>query len=62
MAAVSPDLIAKGLKAGNLVGQLGKVVGGGGGGQPSLATAGGSKPEEIPHALGVAKQVIGDYS
>ena len=62
MAAVSPDLIAKGLKAGSLVGQLGKVVGGGGGGQPSLATAGGSKPEEIQHALGVAKQVIEDYS
>ena len=62
MAAVTSDLISKGLKAGSLVGQLGKLVGGGGGGQPSLATAGGSKPEEIQHALTAAKQMISDHS
>ncbi|TNE69719.1 alanine--tRNA ligase [bacterium] len=49
MAAVTDDLIAsKGLKAGALVGQLAKLVGGGGGGQPSLATAGGKNPEDLP--------------
>ena len=49
MAAVTEDLIkGKGLKAGALVGQLAKIVGGGGGGQPSLATAGGKNPEALP--------------
>jgi alanyl-tRNA synthetase len=49
MAAVTSDLIEqKGLKAGVLVGQLAKLVGGGGGGQANLATAGGKKPEDLP--------------
>ena len=49
MAAVTEDLIkGKGIKAGALVGQLAKIVGGGGGGQPSLATAGGKTPEALP--------------
>ncbi|MDZ7715693.1 MAG: DHHA1 domain-containing protein [Balneolaceae bacterium] len=47
-AAVTEDLIKeKGLKAGSLVGELGKMLGGGGGGQPELATAGGRKPEKL---------------
>jgi alanyl-tRNA synthetase len=42
MAAISDDLISKkDLQAGSLVGTLGKMLGGGGGGQPNLATAGG---------------------
>lgn len=52
MAAISEDLIReKGLKAGNLVGELGRMVGGGGGGQPNLATAGGRQPEKLNAAL-----------
>lgn len=52
MAAVSEDLISeKGLKAGALVGDLGRMVGGGGGGQPNLATAGGRQPENLDKAL-----------
>jgi alanyl-tRNA synthetase len=48
MATVTDDLISqKNLKAGALVGQLGNMLGGGGGGQPSLATAGGRKPEKL---------------
>jgi len=47
-AAITDDLIeSKGLKAGALVGELGKMLGGGGGGQPNLATAGGRKPEKL---------------
>ncbi|MDZ7692725.1 MAG: DHHA1 domain-containing protein [Balneolaceae bacterium] len=46
-AAVTDDLIkGKGLKAGSLVGELGKMLGGGGGGQPSIATAGGRDTEK----------------
>ena len=47
MAAITPDLNEKGLQAGKLVSVLGRIVGGGGGGQPDLATAGGRNPEKI---------------
>ena len=36
------------------------IIGGGGGGQPSLATAGGSKPEAIPEAITAAKSMLTD--
>ncbi len=58
MAAVTPDLIEKGLKAGDLVRELGKVVGGGGGGQPDLATAGGRFPEKLPEAFARGRELI----
>jgi alanyl-tRNA synthetase len=59
MVAVSEDLIQeKGLKAGALVGQLGRLVGGGGGGQPSLATAGGRQPEKLEEALSKVNEII----
>jgi alanyl-tRNA synthetase len=51
VAAVSDDLIAKGLKAGDWVRQAAKVAGGGGGGRPNLAQAGGKDPAKIGEAL-----------
>ena len=51
MASVTDDLVEAGYKAGALVSELGKVVGGGGGGQPSLATAGGRFPDKIEDAF-----------
>ncbi len=56
MAAVTDDLIAKGVKAGALVSELGRIVGGGGGGQPNLATAGGRFVEKIPDAMKRAEE------
>jgi len=47
MAAITTDLNKKNLQAGKLVSVLGRIVGGGGGGQPDLATAGGRDPEKI---------------
>ena len=58
LATVTDDLIQSGLKAGAIVGKLGRIIGGGGGGQPSLATAGGSKPEAIPEAITAAKSML----
>lgn len=58
-ATVTDDLIKeKGLKAGSLVGELGRMLGGGGGGQPNLATAGGRKPEKLTEVLKQTKDVI----
>jgi len=61
MAAVTSDLIKeKRLKAGALVGQLGRLVGGGGGGQPDLATAGGRSPEKLEDALNKVNDMINE--
>lgn len=60
MAAVTEDLIKnKGLKAGILVGTLAKIVGGGGGGQPNLATAGGKNPNDLPKVFEAINGLIG---
>ena len=59
VATVSDDLIkGAGIKAGQIVGTLAKKVGGGGGGKPTLATAGGKKPEHLDEALASAGDVL----
>src|SRR5262249_16889026 len=60
LAAVTDDLIKKGLHAGKLVGQVAKVVGGGGGGKPQMAQAGGKDPTKLPEALALAKQLAAE--
>jgi alanyl-tRNA synthetase len=61
-AGVSNDLIKSGLSAGNWVREIAPVVGGGGGGKPDLAQAGGKKPEMIGEALSKAMTFIKDHS
>ena len=51
LAAVSPDLVKKGVKAGDCVREAAKIVGGGGGGRPDLAEAGGKDASKIDAAL-----------
>lgn len=58
MASVTDDLIKDGLKAGSIVSKLGKIVGGGGGGQPNLATAGGRFPDKIDEAFKAAVELV----
>lgn len=59
VATVTDDIIEnKGVQAGALVGKLGRKLGGGGGGQPKLATAGGSKPEKLEEVLNEAAEII----
>ena len=48
LAAVTEDLAQKGVHGGKLIGQVAKVVGGGGGGKPSMAQAGGKDPAKLP--------------
>lgn len=55
---VSDDLIAKGIKAIDLIKVLAPIVGGGGGGKPNSAQAGGKIPEKIPEALKKARDLL----
>ncbi len=58
IAAVTEDLIARGLKAGDLVREVAKIVGGSGGGRPNLAQAGGHNPEKLGEALAAVTQMV----
>lgn len=62
VAVVSDDLIKnKNLSAGKIVGELAKLVGGGGGGRPHLATAGGKDVNQISNALSKVEKIIGSF-
>lgn len=52
------DAVAKGIHAGNIIKETAKVAGGGGGGRPDMAQAGGKNPEKITEALTMATEVI----
>jgi alanyl-tRNA synthetase len=54
VAGVSADLIQKGVSAGQWVKEIAPIVGGGGGGKPDFAQAGGKQPENIRPALRAA--------
>ncbi len=60
IAAVSADLIARGLSAGDLIKQLATAIGGGGGGRPDLAQAGGKDPSKLSEALSLVRKYIMD--
>ena len=57
VCVVTDDLIAKGIKAGDLVKKAAKVIGGGGGGRPHLATAGAKSSENLDKALEEAVKI-----
>src|SRR5262249_10138134 len=60
IAAVTDDLVKKGLHAGKLVGQVATVVGGKGGGKPNMAQAGGKEPDKLGEALALGKKLVGE--
>ena len=58
IAMVTDDAIKKGAHAGNLIKEISGLVGGGGGGRPNMAQAGGKNPAGIDAALEEAKAVL----
>ncbi|MFO0848708.1 MAG: alanine--tRNA ligase [Gemmataceae bacterium] len=57
IVALTSDLTAKGLKAGDIVKQVAAVVGGSGGGKPDLAQAGGKDASKLPEAMAKAAEI-----
>jgi alanyl-tRNA synthetase len=57
VAAVTKDLTGR-IKAGDLVKRLSPIVGGGGGGRPDFAQAGGKDPEKLPAALAAVGDAV----
>ncbi len=55
LAAMTKEMNEAGLKAGDLIKAIAPKVGGGGGGRPDMAQAGGKNPAGIPDALSEAK-------
>ena len=60
VAGVSRDLQDRGANAGQWIRPVAEAVGGGGGGRPDMAQAGGRQPEKLPDALEVARRTIAD--
>ncbi|XID95469.1 alanine--tRNA ligase [Paenibacillaceae bacterium WGS1546] len=58
VVAVTPDLAGRGLHAGKLIKELAAICGGGGGGKPELAQAGGKDPAKLPEALAAAERLV----
>lgn len=58
VVAVTPDLVERGVDAARLVRGMARVVGGGGGGRPTLAQAGGRDPSRLDDALRLAPRML----
>ncbi|XP_028061307.1 alanine--tRNA ligase, chloroplastic/mitochondrial [Camellia sinensis] len=58
IAAFSPGVVGMGVRAGKFIGPIAKLCGGGGGGRPNFAQAGGRKPENLSSALEKARSEL----
>ena len=58
VAAVTPALVARGVKAGAIVKVAAAVAGGGGGGRDTMAQAGGRDPAKLPESIAAARTAI----
>jgi alanyl-tRNA synthetase len=58
LVTVTDDLVAKGIKAGDIIQKIAPVIAGSGGGRPNMAQAGGKDPGKLVEALDKAKQLV----
>ncbi len=58
VVALTDDLVKQGMKAGELIKPLASLIGGGGGGRPNLAQAGGKDSSKLPQALAKARELL----
>ena len=55
---VTSDLVERGLNAGNIARDAAKLMGGGGGGRPEMAQAGGRQPDKLEDALAAVPNLV----
>ncbi|SDL43623.1 alanine--tRNA ligase [Halarsenatibacter silvermanii] len=58
IARAGSQLVESGFDAGDMIGEIAAEVGGGGGGRPDMAQAGGSNPENIDRAFAAARRLV----
>jgi alanyl-tRNA synthetase len=58
LAVVTQDLVSKGYNAGNIVKKVAEVTGGGGGGRPTMAQAGGKDAGRVDEAIKLVRELI----
>jgi alanyl-tRNA synthetase len=58
MVSVTDDLVGKGYHAGNMIKELAKVCGGGGGGKADMAQAGAKDASKLPEAFALAESML----
>jgi len=58
LVMATKDVVDRGVHAGNIIRDVAKIAGGGGGGRPDMAQAGGKDPSKIEEALNAAKSII----
>ncbi|MFW6034903.1 MAG: alanine--tRNA ligase [Halothermotrichaceae bacterium] len=58
VASITKDLVDKGYHAGKIIGKVARITGGGGGGRPDMAQAGGKDVSKIQQALDEAKNLL----
>lgn len=59
LAMVTPDIVARGVRAGDVIREIAPHIDGRGGGRPELAEAGGKNPDGLRDALAAVADVIG---
>ena len=58
VAMVTKDVVQKGVDASTIVGEIAKIIGGGGGGRPESAQAGGRYPDKLTEALSLVPDIV----
>ena len=58
LVSLTDDLVGNGLHAGNMIKEIAKACGGGGGGKADMAQAGGKDPSKVDDAFNVARELL----
>jgi alanyl-tRNA synthetase len=58
LTMVTPDVVQRGVKAGDVVGQVALIVDGRGGGRPEVAEGGGKTPERLDDAIAAVAEIV----
>jgi len=60
LVSVTEDLVKQGVKAGDIIRPVAQIVGGGGGGRPNMAQAGGKDSSKLAQALDKARALLAE--